>query len=52
MSEIVSDEERRKQEQQDEDAGLTPAEREFKRMHPETWKRMQAEREQQERGRS
>lgn len=27
----------------DEDAGLSPSERDFKRMHPETWKRMQAE---------
>ena len=28
---------------QDEDANLTPQEREFKRMHPESWRRMQAE---------
>jgi hypothetical protein len=27
----------------DEDAALSPSERDFKRMHPETWKRMQAE---------
>lgn len=42
----MTDEERRKQD--DEDAGLTLQEREFKKTHPETWKVMQEEREAQE----
>ena len=37
--------------EQDEDAGLTREELQFKKLHPETWKQMQEEKRQQQEGR-
>ncbi len=41
----MSDGDKRKQDGEREDANLTPQERDFKKMHPNTWKQMQEERE-------
>lgn len=41
-------EDKRKHEEDPEDEGLTVWEREFRRLHPETWKQMQDERCEQE----
>ncbi len=39
----MASDDKRKPDQQDADEGLTPEEREFRRMHPETWKQMEEE---------
>lgn len=44
----MSDEAKRRK-QDDEDAGLTPEERRFKHLYPNTWEQVMAERERQER---